>query len=977
MSLYYIPTKRYVSDKTALHRGLVANPANFRIPKNLQVFERPNKKYKSGFESLISVDKREQNKYLKRGYNLVYPSQKQVFTKSLDAIKNTPEWWEEFFELPGTMASEYNIYDGVIELAFVDGNRIIHQDFLNLDTLDQSEMTWFQIKGFHLYNWSSSMKQGIKAGSGEARYLKTEQTMQFIEKSTDFRITKYKNIQAYHRMQSYRDGDTHCILYPVKLHYDDLVEKAQTDKTKDNRRSLANKVIFFMKKYKNGIPEDEMEQVAKALEVCFIIQDITYNELKRYNPKAKGHRFTYVNSRINHCDLITIDMTSEPEAIDREDAVALLENYKATNTHHTYTGTISNPKTIRSPERWVRVGDDNSNIMHEFFKSFDKGMMIDTIKEKTLTNFLLEACHLNINWVNKKSVGEPVAELDIVKAYTQFKQCPYYLGFPGIINNVRETDPKHDTKNHPGVYEILINKLEASTNALEEISTQSRRNQKAYDLLKAYGFKSNHKYILTSAWIEQLKTLKVKYTILRGAWGKRFDFDFTPDMIESKLYAVWTGLNMCKEDQHYYKTYATPEFAEIIQAQQPTSTMTYDKYTQTLMIQKPKDVNKIMPHISAFIISYTQLNVFQEAMKYDINEIYAHKLDSIVLTTKTIKPITNSKIWTAEEGEIKLSKYPVYHIINKSANDYKFNQIATTLGDAFISGAGGSGKTHTILSDKGFRKVLFSSTAWKLITEKALEYNIKGSSINGLVGVGYNDKPIPTIQERFGSPGVLVIDELSMIDGNNIKKIQKMYPLAQLILMADYEDGKYFQSSITMENRDVYHPASYTLIDADYRSLDDETKVMKQHLRTLMKTKQSLKTIKDYIRSIAPVIKIEDLKANYDMDYVLTGTHSRVDVFTDLLKGEKNHFLVLKHGFEDVGKRLANVPNTYLTGEILDTELPGRTKLVHGFTVHSFQGSTIPVNKKCFVDISSLKAIEDIYTAVSRIRTIKQLYIIN
>jgi hypothetical protein len=112
------------------------------------------------------------------------------------------------------------------------------------------------------------------------------------------------------------------------------------------------------------------------------------------------------------------------------------------------------------------------------------------------------------------------------------------------------------------------------------------------------------------------------------------------------------------------------------------------------------------------------------------------------------------------------------------------------------------------------------------------------------------------------------------------------------------------------------------------------------------------------------------------MDYILTGTHSRVDVFTDLLKGEKNHYLVIKHGFDDVGKRLASVPNTYLSGEILDKEIPGRTKMVHAFTVHSFQGSTIPIDKKCFVDITNLKAIEDIYTAVSRIRTLSQLYII-
>ena len=972
MSIYYIPTKRYVSDKTAIQRGLITTPQNFRLPSNLQVYQRPNKSYKGGFQSLITTDKQEQKQFAKRGYILMYPSPRQVFTESLAGFTDADDWYNAFFELPEDMAKKYNITSGVIELAFMNGSRIINQEFLNLDTLDQSASTWWNLKGFHMYNWSSTMKLGIYTGRGDERELKTPQTKQFIEESTNFRITKYKNIQAYTRMQSFREGDTHCILHPVMMYYKDLIETSKSPKTKENRKSLLNKVVAYLKKYKSGIPENEMEQVAKSLEVCFVIQDITFNELKRYNPKAKGHRFIYVNSRINHCDVITIDMHSEPEIIAKEDAVALLESYKAEKIHHTFTGTITNPKTIRSPERWIRVGEDTSDILYDFFKVFDKGMQIDTIKEKELSNFLLEACHLNINWMNKKAVGEPVKELDIVKAYTQFKHCPYYMGFPGIINNVREITGQHDTALYPGIYEIHIDKLDA-LNAFDEI--KASRNKKAYDLLKAYGFKTNHNYILTSAWIEQLKALKVKYTVLRGAWGKRFDFDFTPEMIENKLYAIFTGLNMCKEDQHYYKTYATPEFAEIIQAQQPTSTMTYDPYTETLMIQKPKDVNKIMPHISAFIISYTQLSVFQEAMKYNIADIYAHKLDSIVLTTKTVQPVS-SAIWTVEEGDIKLSKYPVPHIINKSTNLYNFASYTKYLGDMFISGAGGSGKTHTILSDQGFRKVLFASTAWKLITEKALDYKVKGSSINGLIGVGYDNKAIPTVKERFGSPGVVVVDELSMIDGNHIKTIQTLYPLSQIILMGDYEDGRYYQSSITLENRTVYHPPTYTLIKDDYRSLDEETKLLKTTVRNLMKTKQSMKTLHDYLKSVLPQVSLETLKSMYSLDYVLTGTHSQVNLFTELLKSDKNHHLVIRHGYEDVGKRLASVPNTYLTGEILDSELPGRTKLVNAFTVHSFQGTTIPIHKKCFVDISSLKAVEDVYTAISRVRTIQQLYLI-
>jgi hypothetical protein len=78
---------------------------------------------------------------------------------------------------------------------------------------------------------------------------------------------------------------------------------------------------------------------------------------------------------------------------------------------------------------------------------------------------------------------------------------------------------------------------------------------------------------------------------------------------------------------------------------------------------------------------------------------------------------------------------------------------------------------------------------------------------------------------------------------------------------------------------------------------------------------------------------------------------------------------------DDVIKKCSG-REAYLHGEVLDFPIEGRTEIAHASTVHSFQGKTIPVEKKCFVDLAHLRCNQDIYTAISRVRSIHQLRII-
>ena len=93
------------------------------------------------------------------------------------------------------------------------------------------------------------------------------------------------------------------------------------------------------------------------------------------------------------------------------------------------------------------------------------------------------------------------------------------------------------------------------------------------------------------------------------------------------------------------------------------------------------------------------------------------------------------------------------------------------------------------------------------------------------------------------------------------------------------------------------------------------------------------------------------------------------------MTSDQNWHKVIKHSFDDVSKKCAG-QSAYVHGEVLTFPIEGRTQITHAFTVHSFQGKTISIDKKCFVDLSYLKTNQDIYTALSRVRSIQQLRLI-
>lgn len=900
-----------------------------------------------GFEEAIRQDRAEQARLAKNARQRDrYESGKLrtatvstvAYNASIPARRQGRNLWAPEFTLYEELIDQLHIVPGnTIRVDLMPG--VIHSfNFKLADTDAINDILWM-----HFNNSAGALPAMIP----------------FLTESTTLRMSVYNPVVARKQLQNFREGDVHCLFNAMHTYFTGMVDKS-TGKTASNYNSKLKKTNKFIEAYNAGAPELELESIGKALDVTIHINNISNNTIITANPGARK-AFTFVNSRVNHVEEVTVDMNAEPEQITLEEGKEIIQQCIDDGIWNLYTGSITNPKTITRADKRYRIGYDLSDILFDFISSFEKGIAINSLKERELCEYLLSSINFVINFKNPLAKCEPLYEIDMKKAYTQFKSYDGYMGFPGIITNVRNVPRDFDVVIHPGIYTFTLGEFMDLRPGVEH--------------LKAWGFQPKGIYTLPSPWIVFLRRF-VSLKLLYGAYGKRLDFDFTPEMIEMKGYQIWTGMQMHTDDELHYYMACNQETAEIVASQHTEDNVQYDDQSNTLMISKKKPYHYISPHLSSFVIAYTQLAVLAEAMRYRVKHIYAVKVDSIVLGCDVLP---YSSVW--QDGdftgeEIPINKSSIGYIVKQT--DYVLKNKGSTVpydldsqGNVFHAGPGGDGKTHRVLMDDGFRQdLIYCTIAWSLIAPKMKEYNVRGTSVLKLKGGMFGKTKVIPYKEEHGQPSVIALDEMSMISSEEIKYIKELYPLSQIIMMGDYYGGKYFQSSIIMAGRSLYHPSAYYLTENDYRSSDEKTRLFKRSVRELMKRGEPIIV---YLCSMLTSIHDAELASVYKRDYILTYTHEGIAYFTKKLDNDCWH-LVTKHTIKDIYDRCAG-KEAHLHGELLRVPIEGRTVAVQAHTVHGFQGKTID-NEKCFIDITSFMCNEDIYTAISRVRSMDQLYLI-
>ena len=106
-------------------------------------------------------------------------------------------------------------------------------------------------------------------------------------------------------VQSYLDGETNCVFTPIRNWLE--TELAAEDIKPDHKKKLHGKLkplAKFEEQYKDGVPQDKMEEVALKLNMKLYVHSFFDTEVVCYGEQLKHSIkvFHYKNFRFNHLD---------------------------------------------------------------------------------------------------------------------------------------------------------------------------------------------------------------------------------------------------------------------------------------------------------------------------------------------------------------------------------------------------------------------------------------------------------------------------------------------------------------------------------------------------------------------------------------------------------------------------------------------------------------------------------------------------
>jgi len=730
-----------------------------------------------------------------------------------------------------------------------------------------------------------------------------------------FVILEQDKIPSRKIKQSLRDGKHHCVIEPLYQLWLSMSENSESEASKKRCLQVAKKIKKLEEVYKDGVPEDEMETVAKIAHRSIIIHDIIGNEIMNFNKKStKMVHFT--NTRKDHIDKGFITFDKKYEKVSAEELMNIIKE----SEWCLIGGRYQTPSNVRTSKGAFAVFNEKHDLYQEFNKSLGiRNYGINAVKNKQLNEFLKESRLINSAPVpltqNPNDIDE-VKHIDIEKAYTQHSKCKYYQGFLGKIHHFVKGNFKRDfIKNHIGIYQF---KVIENTNKL----------------LTQLGIIKGNIYTLPSVEILYFIDNGVKVNVFCGAFGSSFDIEYTPEMLADRNYCMWAGkLGMDSE----FETYTFK--GDTVWASHLKATLGDDKVyffsdVGYIVLKVQKKSYYTTHHILSFITSYTRLNMLEimskiqgELVKVILDGIYYKgHLPSVDIPYKEkelIRHIGFSDAWYFQ-SELDLN-LPLFN--------EKFD------GNAVLCGAGGSGKTTDVFNYQGFSDILY------VVPTHELGKGKRYTTIHTLIG-----QECRSYKELYRTPSVLLIDELTMIEDTWIEKAIKMYPECLILIAGDIDKKQWFQcrNGHTGNFSKIWTGEGWRFVnyENDYRSLDNDIKKLKVDVREEMKrifTGKDTDTMrmKQYIQKRVQVIQFEDaIKQHQDGDIWIVGTHK-----TRAILKENN----------------------------ISCEWNG--KIDNGFTVHSFQGQTIE-DRKVFIRLDMFEYAM-LYTAISRVRNISQLVFCN
>ena len=851
---------------------------------------------------------------------------------------------------------------------------------------------------------------------------------------------------------------------------------------KEKLNSILNKTTKYKQQYyETGVPLNDIQDIVNNLKVKIKFKGFENQDLLVFTPTGvcKCINVDIMETREAHVELARNYKDAEIKQVSEDEMNELVKSFKqnqelvfvrynktptpkgdrqvcfANNGYFKYVLKNEDNETINEHLNSEELADFNTTYYREQYKYYNSGIEVPyarLIKPKNEVYTIDEAG-------NNKTVFpmSEVFEMDMKKAYTQYKHSPVYCGFPKKINvgyKFANLIPTLEwAKQNHGVFDFTIelNKEKIMNMEIDEYEKAEHIIEILYRMgLTQKDFDIPQRMRRTNIIMAFLLwTGLFNITIQQGFMSlDSVDFDFPKEIIEKKLYSKFVG-KMCQK-------FRTTETYEILKHDGLTEQYLSDLANNNKLegtIQTDGDKNyyvienkdkkfKSKQHISGHIFDYTLTNVLVELFKFRVEDIVAVKLDSIVLfnkaldnlPTEIIKVIGRSNkteidplelneeelkelkeweeerhpnkkqgsdaeityeicklpfkkgLWQCKEAKLISNNtnipYIGEYVINEP-DEINLNLLDFPVSDwdrikkyktLLITGQGGSGKTHKYLTNDSFTDLFTTALSWTNVADHSVKYNTWGYSLAIMLGETIDNKEglgFLGHSKRKHNPSVIFIDEATMIENEDYDKLRKLYPNTLLLVAGDFDlcTGLPYQCYVgncLMINKNW----AVDNLTTDYRAKDC-IRLQKLKLALREDPSNGLSVIKDL-----PRITTEQLLlCDPENTNIICGTNKTVELLSEILNW--NSGKVIQHSKEDIiqaqlGK--GGLLNGMILRDIVGIS-PSKVNRQSAFTIHSFQGKTIPTGEKLVFVLDNLFQYQLIYTAISRATSIDQILI--
>ena len=776
----------------------------------------------------------------------------------------------------------------------------------------------------------------------------------FYNQSTDVTTTKIH--------QAFREGITNCLLTPIKTWIEEKLEGAKSKTTINRYKKMDKDIDVMFIDYKNGVPENDIPVVCDALQIDI---DVTTpfsssNLIEARSTKKALNKFRYLNTRLDHIELNQVVSDDNIVEVDREQLYKIKQELEDNKIYYTFNKDLNGVSALSSLTSKYQLNSDYMSEVNAFEAEYSLGeCKIDDIHNKEISEFVRGGVHYNgtIDFnddiiTNYGIQYDGLKHIDMTKAYANFKECKYYDGFLGKITDFRKTDKVVGR----GMY--YINDLVFTDNDFKKYN----------DKMKMYV----NDNIYTDPELKMLNDYGVSYKIVSGCWGvDDIDFDFTDKMKNTKeettfngkvhripYYSKWTGACNSFNLKKSFWINGDDDMVSIIQNNCEGKVKRF--WNGEIQIEYDKPYNKHLSHITAFITAYMRMNVIEQLLNIDIDNVIRVCCDGIYFKDQDVELCNvfshkTKMTFRNDPSDTYCSTLNEYELVKNERREHYAIELHL--------GEGGCGKTHYNCNDKGLVRPLFLAPSWKLARAKERETGIRCS----VWARALTDDPEKISFIRRGA-NTLIWDEVSMMSEGQKGMINKLYGDMKNILCGDlgFQLPCITGEPMTKKGFDkvIYHKK-------DYRCKCPILKMLKDDLRKFIKEDLNIYEINDYViscfKKLGKVIKYSQLKELYTIDdMLLAGTNDLKDHYTSMFEGS---FPTEKYYIKSNNRIHSN-------GEIIIGAKPDKTdcEVRHAFTTHSIQGET--ATDKLFIDSSKMFDTRMFYTAISRAKTIEQIYII-